>query len=81
MELKKKAGERERGGIVARKCWEEMKERWRRGEVLGSWEQERWEFLRERGVLEGEEKRVEDRGERQENAGKGKRDKNREVEI
>ncbi|KMQ87647.1 hypothetical protein RF55_13014 [Lasius niger] len=81
MELKKKAGERERGGIVARKCWEEMKERWRRGEVLGSWEQERWKFLRERGVWEGEEKRVEDRGERQENAGKGKRDKNRKVEI
>jgi len=43
---------------LARKCWEEMRDRWRKGKVIGRWEQERKEFYRERGVEEGEEERI-----------------------
>lgn len=47
-----------KGGEVARKCWEELKERWRKGKILGNWEHERREFLRVREVKEGEEEIV-----------------------
>jgi len=47
-----------RGGLLARKCWEEMRDRWRRGKIIGRWEQERKEFYRERRVEEGEEERI-----------------------
>lgn len=33
---------------MARWCWEEMKERTRRGKVIGGWEEERKKFLEER---------------------------------
>lgn len=68
-----------RGGLVARRCWKEMKERWRRGKVLGSWEQERWEFLRERGMWEGEKERVE--YEEIEKKDRKMQDKERETKI
>lgn len=35
-----------------------MKERWRKGKILGNWEHERREFLRVREVKEGEEEIV-----------------------
>jgi len=48
-----------RGSAIARKCLREMKERWKRGKIVGKWEQERKEFFSERGVGEGEEDEVE----------------------
>lgn len=36
-----------------------MKERWRRRMIVESWEQERKEFLVERGIQEGEKKGIE----------------------
>lgn len=47
-----------KGGEVVRKCWEELKERWRKGKILGNWEHERREFLRVREVKEREEEIV-----------------------
>ncbi|KMQ81603.1 hypothetical protein RF55_25805, partial [Lasius niger] len=32
-----------KGSEIARKCWEEMKERWRREKIVGRWEQEKKE--------------------------------------
>jgi len=43
---------------LTRKCWEEMRDRWRKGKVIGRWEQERKEFYRERRIEEGEEERI-----------------------
>ena len=36
-----------------------MKERWSKGKIVGGWEQEKKEFVRERGVQVGEEEGVE----------------------
>jgi len=47
-----------RGGVLAKKCWEEMRDRWRKGKVIGRWEQERKKFYRERRVEEGEKERI-----------------------
>jgi len=47
-----------KGGMLARKCWEEMRDRWKKGKVIGRWEQEKKEFYRERRVEEGEEERI-----------------------
>lgn len=43
-----------RGGEIARRCWEKMTERWRKGRIKGKCEQERRDFFRERGIKEGE---------------------------
>lgn len=48
-----------RGGEIARRCWEEMTERWRKERIIGKWEQGRRAFFRERGIEEGEMGRVE----------------------
>lgn len=50
-----------RGGMLARKCLEEMKRRIREGKKLSSWEEERKKFFEERGkeVKEMEERREE----------------------
>jgi len=51
--------EEERGGIIARRCWEEMRERERRGRERSDWEKEIERFWEERGtsIREVEEKR------------------------
>lgn len=56
--LKKKAGMRDwkykrklgesRGGKLARACWEEIKNRAKKGEVKGEWEDERKQFMEEK---------------------------------
>jgi len=47
------------GGIIVRRCWEEVRERAERGEELSEWERERMEYYRRReveiGLEEGEE--------------------------
>jgi len=43
-----------RGGAISRKCWEERKERVRRGKVLSEWEKERERFGEERGIVMSE---------------------------
>jgi hypothetical protein len=48
-----------KGGEMARRCWEEMRGRWRRGKIIGKWEKEREEFRSERGIGEEEEDRIE----------------------
>jgi len=46
-----------RGSGLARLCWEEMRERNRKGEKISGWEKERREFFEERGVgVETEER-------------------------
>ncbi|XP_024868138.1 golgin subfamily A member 6-like protein 6 [Temnothorax curvispinosus] len=47
------------GGGIARKCLEEMKERWKRGKIIGKWEQERKSYLEELGVRVEEEEELE----------------------
>lgn len=44
-----------KGAQIAKKCWREMKERWKRGRIIGGWEQERKEFLEEREIRNEEE--------------------------
>lgn len=44
------------------KCLSEMKERWRKGKVIGRWERERWEYFRGVEVPEGEEEEVDEEG-------------------
>jgi len=46
-----------RGGVIAKKFWQEMRDRWRKGKVIGRWEQKR-KFYRERRVEEGKEERI-----------------------
>lgn len=58
MEARKEIRGRERGE-VARKCLKELKERWRKGKILGNWEEERRQFLRVREVKEGRQEIVE----------------------
>ena len=43
-----------KGSALARKCWEEMRERMERGKEISAWERERQDFFRERGI-EGNE--------------------------
>lgn len=43
-----------KGSEMARKCWEEMKERFRKGKVKSSWERERRSFLRTEIKIEEE---------------------------
>lgn len=51
-----------KGGELARRCWEELRERAKRGKVMGGWEEERKAFMEERGwSLEGVE-RLRERG-------------------
>lgn len=47
------------GGRIARKCLEEMKERWKKGKIIGRWEQERKSYLEELGVKVEEEEELE----------------------
>ncbi|TGZ50923.1 hypothetical protein DBV15_12006 [Temnothorax longispinosus] len=47
----------ERGN--ARKCLEEMKERWKKGKIIGKWEQKRKSYLEELGVRVEEEEELE----------------------
>lgn len=35
---------------IARKCWEEMKEIWNSGKIIGTWQQEKEGFMRKRGI-------------------------------
>lgn len=42
--------EKKRGSEVARKCWEELRERGGKGKMTLSWEEERRRFFRDRGV-------------------------------
>ncbi|XP_070527737.1 golgin subfamily A member 6-like protein 22 [Cardiocondyla obscurior] len=52
-----------RGGVLARACWEEMKERAREGKTSGKWEKEREEFFERLGwTLERIEERREEEG-------------------
>jgi len=44
--------------VIVRKCWKEINDRWRKGKVIGRWEQERKEFYRKRKIEEGEEERI-----------------------
>ncbi|XP_024883667.1 trichohyalin-like [Temnothorax curvispinosus] len=53
-----------RGGEIARKCLEEMKERWKRGKIIGRWEQERKGYLEGIGVEVEEEEEVLERKEK-----------------
>jgi len=39
-----------RGSELARRCWEELKERARRGEEMLEWEKERKAFFEDRGI-------------------------------
>lgn len=50
-----------KGSDLARKCWEEMGERMRKGKELSGWEREKEEFFVKRGtsVVEVERKRLE----------------------
>ncbi|XP_071650744.1 uncharacterized protein [Temnothorax longispinosus] len=68
--------EEDRGGEIARKCLEEMKERWKRGKVIGRWEQERKDYLEGIGVeMEGGEELEEEKLEKKE------RDKERQERM
>ncbi|XP_070525967.1 nucleolar protein 58-like [Cardiocondyla obscurior] len=52
-----------RWGVLARGCWEEMKERAREGKTSGKWEKEREEFFERLGwTLERIEERREEEG-------------------
>jgi len=42
---------------MAKKCWEEIRDRWRKGKVIGRRKQKRKEFYRER-VEKGEEEKI-----------------------
>lgn len=43
---------------MARVCWEELKEKGRKGKVKSSWEEERYKFFKDKGVeLEEVERR------------------------
>ncbi|XP_024881912.1 vicilin-like seed storage protein At2g18540 [Temnothorax curvispinosus] len=44
-----------RGGRIAKKCLEEMKERWKKERIIGRWEQERKEYWEGIGVEKGGE--------------------------
>ncbi|XP_071572354.1 uncharacterized protein [Temnothorax nylanderi] len=49
-----------RGGEIARKCMEEMKERWKRGRIIGKWEHKRKDYLEGIGVETEEEEELEE---------------------
>lgn len=53
-----------KGSDIARRCWEEMKERTGRGKALSGWEREREEFFERRrlSLVDVEMKRVEGEG-------------------
>lgn len=51
-----------RGSELARKCWEKMRVRIRRGGKLLEWEKERQMFFRKRGKELGEVERERDEG-------------------
>jgi len=59
--LERKLEERRGGGCeeMLGRIKRDLKERWRKGKILGNWEQERREFLKDREVKEGEEEIVE----------------------
>lgn len=50
------------GSEIARDCWKEIKERTLRIEKLSEREEERRNFYRKRGIIEGEKKEIEKRG-------------------
>jgi len=82
LEIRKENRRRkERRGTIAMKCIREMKERWKRGKIIGKWEQERKEFFRGRevGKEEEEEDEVEyDEIEKRDNR-KQRSDRNRNI--
>lgn len=52
-----------RGSELTRKCWEEVRERARRGEGrLSGWERERQSFFEDRGIEMGEMEREREEG-------------------
>lgn len=42
-----------KGGEIARKCLEEMKERWKKGRIVGKWEQRKKEIYGRNGSGNG----------------------------
>jgi len=50
-----------KGSEIARKCWEEMRERAKKGKGLSEWEKERLEFFERKGIkMEEVEKNIEE---------------------
>jgi len=66
-----------RGGMLARKCWEEVKKRINEGKELSSWEEKRKNFLEDRGK---ELKEMEERRRRGEEVYDGWEQRDRELQ-